>query len=140
MSFTIRKAFSEDVGKVKPYMEKFNLDIENLNSIQLYIAEIECKLVGFGRCKNYEKIYEIASVGVLEDFRGKGIGKALVNYIIENIPSEEIWITTIIPEFFIKFNFEVCKNPPEEIQQKVSRLCSKFNRHIYSNVFMRRFK
>lgn len=135
--FQLRKGKESDISIIRFYAEKFNLDSEELIPQNIYVIEINGQLAGFGRHKEHGNICEISTVGVLEEYRNNGAGKILVNCLILTAPAAEIWLTTIIPEFFKKFGFQICENVPLELIFKTERLCKKFNKSPENNTFMR---
>lgn len=137
MTFILRKAFDSDIEKIKPYAEKLNLDTKDMNPRKFYIVSNKGQIAGFGRRKNYKNICELATIGVLENHRRTGIGELLVNKLIKEASAEEIWLTTIIPEYFTKFGFKTSNNEPEELFLKSRRICKKFGKPPALNVFMR---
>ena len=132
MEIIIRPAKELDEEKILAYIKEFSLDGEDILYGQFLVAEVCEQLVGFGRVKQYGDIYEIASVGVLEEFRRKGVGKKLVECLLNKIESEEIWITTKAPDFFEKLGFKEDRNYPDEIFLKCQRVC-KNSKHIFEN-------
>ncbi len=141
MAFILKKAGYADIKKVKIHAEKLNLDSEELNPQKLYIIEKEKKLVGFGRHKNYGNIHELSTVGILEPYRRLRLGQVIVEKLISLAPvRNEIWLTTIFPEYFAKFGFKTDKNIPEELILKAERICKKFNKSPEYNTFMKYHK
>lgn len=137
MEIIVRPAQEPDIEKISLYIQAYNLDNEDLDYKKFLIAEISGEYAGFGRIKQYgDDIYEIASVGVIEKFRGKGVGKKIVAELINNTLAEEIWITTIIPEYFKQFGFEEDDNFPDEILSKCCRVCEKLNKTTQKSCFM----
>lgn len=139
MDVFVRPALESDIEKIKPYIDEYGLDNENLDYKQFYVAEAvstQNNLAGFGRIKQYGEIYELASVGVVEEYRGNGIGKKIVEKLISAIPSNEVWITTIIPEFFEQFGFVEDENIPDEIILKCLRVCQKFHKTTRNSCYM----
>lgn len=74
------------------------------------------KIIGMGRVitDSVSDAY-IQDLFILEEYRGKGIGKKLVNYLIENIKSKGInWIALIAEPgskvFYEKIGFKVMEN------------------------------
>lgn len=133
----IKKAKKNDIEEIKPYLEEFHLDSENLDDRFFYIYKKRDILKGFGRYKNYGSYCEIASIGVLKEFRNQGIGTKLVNKLLKIIPSKEIWLTTIIPEYFIKFGFEKDNDIPESLLIKTRNICLKYKKVEKNSVFMK---
>jgi len=54
----------------------------------------------------------LSSVGVRNDYRGRGIAKALINKMLLHV-DQEVYLYTIIPEYFGKLGF-VRTTPPDE--------------------------
>jgi len=136
MEVFVRPALEFDIEKIMPYINEYGLDSENLDNEQFYIAEADGKLAGFGRVKSYGEVYELATLGVLENFRGNDIGRKIIEKLINIVPSKEIWITTIIPEYFERFGFIEDDNIPDEILLKCERLCGKLNRTTKNSHYM----
>lgn len=137
MTFLLRKASNPDIEHVKFYAEKFNLDTEDLDIHKLFIVEKGSFLAGFGRYKNYRNICEISTVGVVEKHRGSGVGKIIIEKLIESVLAEEIWLTTVFPDYFYRFGFRLNDNAPEELVLKTERICKKFNKPVEKNVYMK---
>lgn len=124
----LKNAQTDDIDLILQYLSKFHLDSENIFPEQFIIAEFNGKFAGFARIKPYRNIYELASVGVLEEYRNKGIGNKLVKYLLSIFPFDEIWVTTKIADYFKKFGFETVENPPEELLQKSKKSCANYRK------------
>jgi N-acetylglutamate synthase-like GNAT family acetyltransferase len=120
---SIRQASINDMQKILEYIRQFMLDDENALSEQFIIAEVDDDFAGFGRVKPYNGIYELSSLGVLENYRNIGVGAKIVRHILDSFQSEEIWLTTKISDYFLKFGFQIADNPPFEIKNKCRRVC-----------------
>lgn len=120
---TLRKARKSDTALIKACIERFRLDDENVNSEQFIVAEKEGKTAGFGRIKPYQSCFELGCLGVLEPYRGQGIGANIVEQLIQDFPRNEIWITTDIPEYFERFGFKATEEAPQEIVDKIKKVC-----------------
>lgn len=105
-------------------IQQMQLDARNLNPNEFVIALLNHQiLVGFGRLREYPSSCEISSVGVFEPYRNKGIGKKIIHTLIENksasVPSEKnLYVVTILPDYFAKIGFRITKNFPSEIAEK----------------------
>ena len=121
----LRKANAADMPIIQSYVEKFHLDNENLKSEQFIVAESRGSIIGFGRVKPYQHCFELGCVAVLEAYRKRSIGSAVVKRLIQNFPSDDIWITTDIPEYFQRFGFQSTTDAPQEILDKIKRVCQR---------------
>ena len=63
------------------------------------------EIVGFGRIRPHEKVYELGCVGVVENRRNQGIGKTIVEHLINIFPSDDVYITTDLLDYFERFGF-----------------------------------
>lgn len=137
MEIFVRPAEESDIEKIKPYIEEYSLDNEDLDHRQFFIAEIASELAGFGRIKQYGNIYELATLGVIEKFRKLGTGKKIVEILIQAAPCDELWLTTLIPVYFEKFGFVEDDDIPEEIFLKCQRVCGKLCKTTENSCYMR---
>ncbi len=122
---------------LKECIKRFRLDEENLSFEQFIVAKVGKEIVGFGRIKPYQKVYELGCLGVLENHRRKGIGKALVKHLIKMFPQPEVYVTTDITEYFEKLGFKKVKKGPPELEEKIVRVCEK---KLRQNVVIMVFK
>jgi N-acetylglutamate synthase-like GNAT family acetyltransferase len=119
----LRKADIADMPIIAAYIEEFRLDNENLKYEQFIVAEEKGNIVGFGRIKPYEYGFELGCVAVLEGYRNRSVGSAVVRKLIQDFPHKDIWITTGIPDYFERFGFQPADNAPHEIVDKIKRVC-----------------
>jgi len=119
----LRKARKSDMPLIKEHIERFRLDDENINYDQFIVAEGNKKVVGFGRIKPYKSCFELGCLGVLESYRNHEIGAAIVERLIKDFPSDDVWITTDIPKYFERLGFQRTDQAPEEIKDKIKGVC-----------------
>ena len=85
---------------------------EVATNIRSYVlAKIEDELVGYAALHIHSaRLAEIRSLIVSDKYRGKNIGKKIVEFTLEEAQSlgvgEEVLVLTYLPEFFKKMNFE----------------------------------
>lgn len=79
-----------------------------------WVFEEHGEIVGCSTLEVYSpKISEIRNVAVKDGFRGKGIGKALINRAVEEARRRnirQILVVTSSPDYFEKLNFGPCLN------------------------------
>ena len=119
----IRPAISDDMPFIKKCIEKFRLDDEDLDCRQFVAALDGKEIVGFGRIRPHKEVYELGCVGVVEERRNQGIGKMVIEYLINNFPTGKVYITTDLIEYFERFGFKKIEPGPKELVEKLQRVC-----------------
>lgn len=123
MSIKIRPALSDDIPFIKECIERFHLDDEDLDYRQFVVAVEGNEVVGFGRIRPHKEVYELGCVGVVENRRNHGIAKMIVEHLISIFPSEDVYITTDLQEYFGKIGFKRIYPGPKELEEKIKRVC-----------------
>ncbi len=119
----IRSASPDNMPFVKECIRKFRLDDENLDYRQFIVAVDKNEIVGFGRIRPHKEIYELGSVGVVKHRRNQGIGRMIIEYLIDIYPTNDIYITTDLIKYFEKFGFKRIEPGPKELVEKLKRVC-----------------
>jgi len=92
-----------------------------------FVIEVDNKIVGCGALEIFtETLGEVRSLVVMESYKGKGIGKTLVEHIIEEARKtglRQIMALTYVPEFFYKLGFRLVKK--NTLPEKVWGVCLK---------------
>jgi N-acetylglutamate synthase-like GNAT family acetyltransferase len=139
----VRPSTPADMPFIKKCIEKFRLDDEDLDYRQFTVAIENKEIVGFGRIRPHrspkpalectyrgsgarsqeQEIYELGCVGVVEERRNQGIGKMIIEYLIKNFPTNKVYITTDLPEYFERFGFKKIEHGPKDLVEKLHRVC-----------------
>ena len=120
---SLRPASPDNMPFIKECIERFRLDDEDLDYRQFVVA-MDCnETVGFGRIRPHKEVYELGCVGVVEHKRNQGIGRMVVEYLISRFPTNEVYITTDLPEYFERFGFKKIEPGPKELVEKPRRVC-----------------
>lgn len=122
-SIEIRPASSYDMPLIKECAIKFRLDDEDLDYRQFIVAVDGDEIVGFGRIRPHREVYELGCIGVVESSRNRGIGRMMVEYLINAFPSDDVYITTDLIRYFERLGFRQIKSGPEELIEKLKRVC-----------------
>lgn len=120
--FFLKNPSQKEFRKICLLINEFELDNRDLKKEQFTVAIHEGELVGFGRLREHADCYELCSLGVIPSFRKKGIGKAIVNRLIEPDSyrgSKNIYLVCIIPEYFKPFGFQSVKKCPASVKDKI---------------------
>jgi N-acetylglutamate synthase-like GNAT family acetyltransferase len=116
----IHPASEKEMETVMRLAKSFDLDLEDVYWKQFVVAkkEKENEIIGFGRLRKYDACVEVATVGVIQPERNKGVGTSIVKDLMERGP-KEIYVTCVIPNFFSRLGFEAVKQYPAVLQKKV---------------------
>jgi amino-acid N-acetyltransferase len=111
----VRKAGKKDLLPIQRLLSTYFLDMEELEPEDFVLAEREGKVVGCAalvRSTSGEKNFlELHSIAIHPNFRGKGIGTKLMQYLILSLgeqdknPGCELYVRTTAPVFFEKLGF-----------------------------------
>ena|SRR4030067_2248205 len=123
MSILIRKAQLDDMPFIKECIERFRLDDEDLDYRQFVVAVEGNEIVSFGRIRPHKEVYELGCVGVVEQQRNHGIGKMIVKHLIDKFPTNQVYITTDLIDYFERFGFKRIEPGPKELVEKLQRVC-----------------
>jgi N-acetylglutamate synthase-like GNAT family acetyltransferase len=104
---------------IKTYIQNFELDNRELSKEEFLVATSNHELVGFGRIRQRDNCSELCSLGVIEPERLKGVGKQLVQALIQKA-TEPLYLVCIIPTFFESFGFYIVDEFPEAMQEKLN--------------------
>lgn len=119
-----RRGRRADLPLIRACANRWNLDDERLAARQFIVAyDARRRLIGFGRVKPYRSCFELGTVGVMPRWRGRGLGRALVERLIERFPSREIWITTDLHAYFAELGFKLRRRGPKELAAKIQCVC-----------------
>lgn len=123
LSVLIRKASPDDMRFIEECIENFRLDDEDIDYRQFVVAVEGREIVGFGRIRPHKEVYELGCVGVIEHKRNKDTGKIIVEHLINIFPTNDVYITTDLTEYFERFGFKRIEPGPKELMEKLKRVC-----------------
>ncbi|MBI5099004.1 MAG: GNAT family N-acetyltransferase [Nitrospirae bacterium] len=104
-------------------IDRFRLDNEDLDYRQFIVAVDGGEIAGFGRTRPHKEVYELGCVGVIESRRNQGLGKMIVEDLINAFLSGNVYITTDLIGYFERLGFREIKNGPEDLVEKIKRVC-----------------
>ena len=118
----IRPASPDDMPFIGECIERFRLDDEDIDHRQFVVAVDWDEIVGFGRIRPHKGVYELGCVGVVERRRNNGIGKMIVEYLIKIFPSNDVYITTDLIDYFKRLGFKRIEHGPKDLEEKLKRV------------------
>lgn len=116
-------ATDADLPFIGECAKRFRLDEEQIEANQFIVVREAGAIVAFGRIKPYRAVHELGGLGVVERARGRGLGCAVVRELIRRFPTDEVYLTTDLTDYFRRFGFETVDAGPAELQEKIRRIC-----------------
>ncbi len=127
MSFVIRPARTSDIKEIRAIIDEYSLQGRLLSkeTVTLYeatqeftVAEQDGKVIGCGALHvMWDDLAEVRTVGVHEGHRGKGVGHAILERIIERareVGVKRLFCLTFETEFFGRHGFKEIEGAPVE--------------------------
>jgi N-acetylglutamate synthase-like GNAT family acetyltransferase len=110
---SVRHASEADMVFIKEKMKKYHFDAQDLDYREFAVATENSKIIGFGRLKKTETIYEIGCILVIEEKRGEGVGKLILEHLMEYAPVEKVYVMTEWVDQFNELGFTEMKKTRE---------------------------
>src|SRR5262245_60873968 len=121
----LQPATPDEMAFIENAIARWKLDGEQVSVDQFWVWREDGAVRAFGRIKPYRGgVYELGSVGVAEDARGRGLGKAVVQGLIDRFPTRDIYITTDLRGFFEPMGFREIAEMPAPLRDKLSGICA----------------
>ena len=138
MPHEIRPARREDMPFIRECVRRFRLDNETLDAKQFITVRQGEEIIAFGRIKPYgDEVYELGCVGVIEGQRGRGLGRLVVQELIERFPTDAVYVTTDLAEYFEKLGFTRTDTLPRPLAEKIQTVCDKLRSGVVGMVYQR---
>lgn len=113
----VRKALPVDVPRAVALARTLDLDYPGMERDDLWVAEVEGRVVGLVGLKKHADCLELCALGVDPGHRGKGAAKALVSALTASA-SGDVYLATVIPGFFRTCGFERAREIPATFPEK----------------------
>jgi len=123
-----RNARKTESRQILKLAKKLELDYSGMDADDFLVAEDSRKIVGICGLRKHEDCLELCSLGVDEGYRKRGLGKKLVVGVLKKARGE-VYLATIMPDFFRKFGFEKSPQIPLSMIKK-SDWCQGCNKEL----------
>ncbi len=130
MDVKIRKATPSDLKDIKKILSFYYLDTESVekNLPEFIVAVRNGTIVGCA-CLDISDVVELRSIAVLPNYRNKGIGSKLVDFVLTRAAelTGTIYLRTTSPVFFEKKGFRRLKDDEKKAIWKDCAECDRFD-------------
>jgi N-acetylglutamate synthase-like GNAT family acetyltransferase len=109
----VRHATEADMGFIEDKMKSYNLDTRDLDYGEFAVATENSKIIGFGRLKKTETVYEIGCILVIEEKRRRGVGQLILEHLLEYAPLNKVYVMTDWVDYFNELGFTEIKKSKE---------------------------
>ncbi len=106
----IRKAKEEDNKEIYKLLEEVDEQTSEMTFDDFWVGDMEGKIVGTAKLEEFDDFFFLSSLSVKSEFQGKGVAKAMMEHLLKGT-KKDIYIYTVLPEFFKKFNFKAVSAP-----------------------------
>lgn len=111
--------------QIKQLVEELWLDNETMFPEEFRVLSDNGKVIAFGRLREYADVMELCSIGVPVEFQNKKFGTSIVKHLLSRA-QRNVYLVTVIPDFFTRFGFERIEKPPAPIERKLQRCNTEF--------------
>ena len=124
----IEAAKAADMPEIEELIAAVDGDRVDLATDQFVVAKsVDARILGCGRLRPYPDFCEIASMAVADDVRATGIGRAIVERLLEMYEGTIYLICDDdVVEFFRRFEFTMLPESdiPDDLRYKWDYYCS----------------
>ena len=121
ITLNIQPAQEKDKDEISKILEILDLYHPTKIPEKFWVAKSDGKVVGVACLNEYDDFFFLSSVGVVSDYQRQDIARTMLKKILGNL-NKDVYLYTIIPDFFKKFGFKIVK-PPRNLPSKESLEC-----------------
>ena len=131
VSYTLRAARETDAAAIKQLIRTVGINPMDLDWRRFTVAvDAQDQVLATGQIKPHQKgaIQELASIAVLEEHRGQGLARAIIEQLLEDSP-RPLYLTcrSRLQPFYQKFGFQSLSYPEmPRFYQRLSKLAGIF--------------
>jgi N-acetylglutamate synthase-like GNAT family acetyltransferase len=113
---------TSEFEQIKQLADELWLDNTGMQRGQFQTFSDNGKVIAFGRLREHNDATELCTMGVAKEFQKKAFGKKMVKHL-QSIAKHDIYLVTVIPDFFAKLGFNKVEQYPDSIKKKID-LCA----------------
>jgi N-acetylglutamate synthase-like GNAT family acetyltransferase len=112
----IRRARKEDFPQITSLARQLGLDYQGMDDDSFWVAEDGGRIAGIVALKKHADCQELCALGVHSRHRDKGLGRELVQVLLQSA-DRDIYLATIIPGFFENCGFDKIAHIPSSLKK-----------------------
>jgi threonine dehydratase len=117
-------ATADDIPFIRETADRMILDSDDLAPEQFITVRRDDKIIGFGRVRPYKETFELATVAVAEEERGRGLGEVIARELIRRFPQDEVYVVSDLVEYWERLGFLCTDILPPELEAKRASACN----------------
>ncbi|HET8944326.1 MAG TPA: pyridoxal-phosphate dependent enzyme [Dehalococcoidia bacterium] len=129
-----------EIPFIRETAERLILDANDLSAEQFITVREDGRIVAFGRVRPYKETFELATLAVVEEHRGKGLGEAVARELIRRFPQDEVYVVTDLIGYWERLGFIRTEILPPELEEKRQTACSTLRPGAEGMVYDRRIE
>ena len=133
-------ATPSDVPLIRETAERLILDANDLKAGQFITVREDGRIVAFGRIRPYKETFELATLAVVEEHRGNGLGEAVARELIRRFPQDEVYVVTDLIGYWERLGFVCTEILPPELEEKRQTACSTLRPGAQGMIYDRRIE
>lgn len=122
MKILIRKADKKDQKEILEILKSLDLYYPSLEMKDFWVAESDKEILGVVQLEEHQDFIYLGSLAITQKYQGQGIAKKLLNETLSKL-TKNIYLYTIIPEYFEKFGFKIAGWVPPDLPSKERYEC-----------------
>ncbi len=129
----VRWIEKDEISWINQQYEKIDFLPPIWEKDRVAVALIENEKVGIGRLVPLaDGSFELGGIYVLESFRGRGIARKIVSFLINNAAKSRIYCLPYehLREFYQTFGLVICDELPKEVQEKYLWCLQNYSQHV----------
>jgi amino-acid N-acetyltransferase len=129
-TFTLRPALETESDAIKDLIHSVGINPMGLDWKRFIVAvDADNEVIATGQIKPHGKdIHELASIAVVPEYRGQGLARAIIEYLLNDSP-QPLYLTCVssLEPFYTRFGFvSVSYDEMPRYFQRLSKLANVF--------------
>lgn len=105
---TLRPAITTDLPRINQILNELDLAYPGQTDKDYWVLEEDRQIKAIAKWQDLKDYYFLSSLGVAPQFQKQGLGKKILEHFMAD-QDKDIYIYTLIPDFFKKYGFEPIK-------------------------------